>query len=315
MIDRIRSLNCFGCSCLSSEHLPPREPTNPVQPKDDKFKDAGLWILPSFINHSCWGNVQRSFIGDVMIVRACMPIAAGEQITFSYAPLLSDNNSLLEERQKRLRRGWGFTCNCRYCTLERNERKATRNEREKLLQDVEKLYRDAPAASSSKVRILLAALDAKIKAIEKTYSSSCPPAAVFPRIHLAGAVNQKQSLYARYNSWDRTRLACEGVLKALGYEIDTSNNDVKITKYGYSQPLVLLAMWQLYICRKVDALHMGVPLNGKVVVERVDTGGKGRAMDKLAEGWRRAAETMYEVCAGEKTTFEKVYALEKFIVI
>ncbi|KAF8466868.1 hypothetical protein BDZ91DRAFT_762877 [Kalaharituber pfeilii] len=253
-----------------------------------------------------------------MIVRACAPIAVGEQITFSYASLLSDNNRVLEERQKILRRNWEFTCNCRYCTLERNERKAARNEREKLLQDVEKLYRDAPAgmhASSSQVRILLAALDAKIKAIEKTYSSSCPPATVFPRIHLARAVNLKQSLCARYNSWDGTRLACEGVLKALGYEIDTSNNDVKITKYGYSQPLVLSAMWQLYICRKVDALHMGVPLNGKVVVERVDTGGKGRAMDKFAEGWRRAAESMYEVDAGEKTTFEKVYALEKFIVI
>ncbi|KAF8459920.1 hypothetical protein BDZ91DRAFT_766619 [Kalaharituber pfeilii] len=253
-----------------------------------------------------------------MIVRACAPIAAGEQITFSYAPLLSDNNRVLEERQKRLKRGWGFTCNCRYCTLERNERKAARNEREKLLQDVEKLYRDAPAAmhaSSSQVRILLAALDAKIKAIEKTYSSSCPPATVFPRIHLAIAVVQKQNLCARYNSWDGTRLACEGVLKALGYEIDTSNNEVKITKYGYSDLLVLPVMWQLYICRKGDALDMGMPLNGKVVVKRVDTGGKGRAMDKLAEGWRRAAESMYEVDAGEKTTFEKVYALEKFIVI
>ncbi|KAL3681677.1 hypothetical protein R1sor_024633 [Riccia sorocarpa] len=75
---------------------------------------AGLWILPSLINHSCLGNARYYSIGDFMFVRAITDIAEGEEVLVSYVePLDSfeDRTSMLWMR--------GIICKCSLCSFAR----------------------------------------------------------------------------------------------------------------------------------------------------------------------------------------------------
>jgi hypothetical protein len=77
-IDSIMVYNAFGLPTVSlmidfNTYSQSREDT-----------PSALYTYPSFINHSCVGNATRVMHGHVMVVRAVMSIAAGEEITMSY---------------------------------------------------------------------------------------------------------------------------------------------------------------------------------------------------------------------------------------
>ncbi|CAB4475654.1 unnamed protein product [Rhizophagus irregularis] len=72
----------------------------------------GLWILPSYFNHSCIdGNVTRFFLGDLMFMRSLRPILKG------------------------------IDCQCRLCKLDKSEAPKTVHRRTQLLDTVEKLIK------------------------------------------------------------------------------------------------------------------------------------------------------------------------------
>jgi SET domain-containing protein len=50
--------------------------------ENKKFHSCGVWPLASYINHSCFSNVRRSFIGDMMIVRATQDLRANTELLF-----------------------------------------------------------------------------------------------------------------------------------------------------------------------------------------------------------------------------------------
>jgi hypothetical protein len=74
---------------------------------------VGLWVLPSFINHSCHPNARRTHIGDHAIVHASRDIKAGEEITFPYFDVL-----VLVSKRREASRAWGFECKCDRCRFE-----------------------------------------------------------------------------------------------------------------------------------------------------------------------------------------------------
>uniref|UniRef100_A0A915CL16 SET domain-containing protein n=1 Tax=Ditylenchus dipsaci TaxID=166011 RepID=A0A915CL16_9BILA len=76
----------------------------------------GLWILPSFINHSCIGNASRTFYGDIMTVYAIKDLKKDEEITF---PCVSP----LKPYQERLKhfQHYKFICSCRLCQLDSSD--------------------------------------------------------------------------------------------------------------------------------------------------------------------------------------------------
>jgi hypothetical protein len=88
---------------------------------------AGLWILASYINHSCLGNVEKEYIGDLMLLRATRPIASGEEITHAY-----DLSSDYDARREALMRTWGFKCDCKLCVAEEEDSSAVRKRRREL---------------------------------------------------------------------------------------------------------------------------------------------------------------------------------------
>lgn len=81
--------------------------------KNSDYYGVGLWVLASFINHSCIPNARRLHVGDYVIVHASRDVKAGEELTFAYFDVLNP----LEKRSE-MSQTWGFRCSCRRCKLE-----------------------------------------------------------------------------------------------------------------------------------------------------------------------------------------------------
>ncbi|CAB4381417.1 unnamed protein product [Rhizophagus irregularis] len=96
---------------------------------------AGLWILPSYINHSCVDiNVDRLVIGDMMFIRTCRPILSGKELILNYC---SPVNSY-EVRSYALRLHGIKSCSCRLCNLDRSESEKVKLRRANILETYEK---------------------------------------------------------------------------------------------------------------------------------------------------------------------------------
>jgi SET domain len=74
----------------------------------------GLYPLAAMINHSCIPNSVRVFVGETMIVHTCQSIAAGDEIVWSYIPLIEGYN----RRQMLLLETHNFSCRCVRCRTE-----------------------------------------------------------------------------------------------------------------------------------------------------------------------------------------------------
>ena len=78
----------------------------------------GLWMFPSFVNHSCVPNTFYNGIGDFIFIRATKFISKGEEITVSY---LDANLKNYFMRKNKIESNWKFTCRCELCKLEEIE--------------------------------------------------------------------------------------------------------------------------------------------------------------------------------------------------
>ncbi|KAM0745364.1 hypothetical protein ACQRIT_000748 [Beauveria bassiana] len=79
--------------------------------KDD-FGSSGIWIKASYVNHSCVENCHRSFIGDMLILRATADLEPGTELMFSYRQ--PERFETYEDVQRSLE-DWGFACDCVLC--------------------------------------------------------------------------------------------------------------------------------------------------------------------------------------------------------
>uniref|UniRef100_A0AC34FAR2 SET domain-containing protein n=1 Tax=Panagrolaimus sp. ES5 TaxID=591445 RepID=A0AC34FAR2_9BILA len=81
--------------------------------KQDLKDNSHLYILPSYFNHSCLANADRTFYGDVMVIHAAVDIKKGDEIFLSYV------SSLLEysDRKKKFQ-AWKFACSCKLCEID-----------------------------------------------------------------------------------------------------------------------------------------------------------------------------------------------------
>ncbi|KAI9085423.1 hypothetical protein K1719_032584 [Acacia pycnantha] len=86
---------------------------NVLGKNNNEYCGVGLWLLPSFINHSCYPNARRLHVGDYLIVHASKDIKAGEEITFAYLDPLSTLH-----KRKEMSMTWGIQCRCKRCKFE-----------------------------------------------------------------------------------------------------------------------------------------------------------------------------------------------------
>ena len=110
---------------------------DPNKLKSSKNEDtAGLFLLPSLINHACSGNVLGSYIGDMMIVRAAYDLTEGTELLLSYTDILLE----YEERFKYFEKH-KFICYCTLCQLDQAEPEVIRRKRKLLLDKYQEEYR------------------------------------------------------------------------------------------------------------------------------------------------------------------------------
>ena len=107
-IDMVKLLAVLDVNSLTEDAVS----ANVLRKNNDCY-GVGLWLLPSFINHSCCPNARRLHVGDYLIVHASRDLKAGEEITFAYLDPLSPLN-----KRKELSVTWGIHCKCKRCKFE-----------------------------------------------------------------------------------------------------------------------------------------------------------------------------------------------------
>ncbi|KAG0490809.1 hypothetical protein HPP92_007672 [Vanilla planifolia] len=112
-VDVQRILKVLDVNCLTEEALSAK-----VLGKKKDSCSVGLWLLPSFVNHSCCPNARRLHVGDRVVVHASRDIKSGEEITFAYFDVLQP----LGQRREMAKR-WGFLCSCARCRFEETRKK------------------------------------------------------------------------------------------------------------------------------------------------------------------------------------------------
>lgn len=97
----------------------------------EKSIAAGIWLHVSNANHSCIPNADRSFIGDMMVIRATREIKAGEEICMSY---LNPEHSYLERKERLYE--YGIDCDCPLCEVEKSMPAQVFGKRAKVVEDI-----------------------------------------------------------------------------------------------------------------------------------------------------------------------------------
>ena len=103
----------------------------PEDVKDEESGSIGIWVQASYINHSCYPLVRRTYIGDMMIFRAQADIPADTELKFGYLSCLEK----YEERQQMLKK-WGFECECQVCLAEKDSSQKKIKKRAKIIGEI-----------------------------------------------------------------------------------------------------------------------------------------------------------------------------------
>ncbi|KAH7357056.1 hypothetical protein BKA65DRAFT_392716 [Rhexocercosporidium sp. MPI-PUGE-AT-0058] len=196
LIERIVSLNAFG-SPVNSKDV---EFTSASLSKNHSkiFDASGVWIKAACINHSCMKNCARTFIGDMMIVRATKDLPADTELSWCYSDPMDR-----EKMQKSLSDSWGFKCNCEICQDDSRTPAELRNRRNQLMAKIKN-------SDPSKI-----AAD-----MEKTYLS---PAHDIPRLELSQIYLTLSYLHKQNSDLIEAGVHALKALEALGYVITGVN--------------------------------------------------------------------------------------------
>jgi hypothetical protein len=216
------SLNVFGCPESS---IATHKDTIANKPKEEKtYHSCGIWTQASYINHSCTSNAHRSFIGDMMIVRAARDMEPDTEITFWYQIPTSHD---VKKMQDKLRSGWGFTCTCAICQDEKQTTASVRAERRKLLDKVKKLCQVA-----AEQNIQVGKVERLLKALHETYAR---PADQVPRLLLWDPQLLVTRLYMAKGNIKSALASTNQVLVSLGFVVsgaDDTSADFEVVKWG-----------------------------------------------------------------------------------
>lgn len=107
--DEMRVMHIMNVNSFEGELSSPQ--------KDPVTTLTGLWLLPSFINHSCSPNASRLVVREAMFIHAATDIQEKEEITIGYTDIMSP----LRRREEALQAmGFGFRCECKRCIVERS---------------------------------------------------------------------------------------------------------------------------------------------------------------------------------------------------
>ena len=240
-----------------------------VAPKMDPNSSIGVWLCSSFFNHSCHPSVRRSFIGDMIIFRAQLPITRGTELTIGYVT----NNEAVADRKSELK-NWGFECNCLRCETQTKEFPSVRDKRRQIMSELVDAF-EKPNPTSMEDYF------AQLERLKATYGTS--PTREDPRTVLVLPCMTIISAAVHEGMPDSVVKLALFMLRGLGFEIlIIPRREWRVLRWGmYDDEVVgvMAAMWRAYA--EVDSELVG-----------------------QVEGYLRLA---YLVVCGEDTSFEGRY--------
>lgn len=268
MIDSIIGLNCYKFPQSRDYH---NRFAHADPDLEDYPRSAGVWILASYINHSCLPNIERAFIGDMIVIRAAQDLPAGSELTHSYISILGG----YQERQHGLS-GYGFRCDCRRCQADKKTPMACHEKRLQLLNDLE-VENSKLAMINSK--IVLKEIEKLLEEFDATFTL---PAPHMPRTEVY------MELYISILNLHRWNMSAEVVtmvrklLTFSGFHVRTNRKRFRITHWGSVNDFTVISlayMWNAY----------------------------GTVNPLLCDDVEEALKLAYKVEVGEGTSFEEVY--------
>lgn len=193
----------------------------------DKQHSCGVWITASYINHSCLDNCHRSFIGDMMIVRATKDLQANTELKFCYqAPTGKEN---IKKHQETLQNGWQFTCACALCKSLEETPASVFATRRKLFSQLSRI-----CAGDTLNNISLRKVERLLKSLNETYDR---PASEVPRLAIWDPQLMLARMHLANGEYVKTLRALSETLEALGFVCvgleATSSTSFKVVKWGY----------------------------------------------------------------------------------
>ncbi|KAJ6178732.1 hypothetical protein N7519_009193 [Penicillium mononematosum] len=276
LVERIILLNSFGCPLLSRQsHIRTVKGDDDTDEKSNKqFHSSGVWSMASYINHSCLSNARRSFIGDMMIVRASRDLPPNTEITFWYkSPMTRDPKESPVNLQH-----WGFKCDCILCQDTCSASRSVLSNRNRISADLRRLFKTS--------KMNLRKIEDKISILARTY---CRPASEVPRLALDSPYLSLAAIYASSRNLKRAvefGLMC---LESLGFVIEGGKvphvpyAPLVVQKWGLMNDGVV-GCWMI-LCRAYQEL--------------------APTLASQAEGYARVS---YRICIGEDETFDQTYS-------
>ncbi|CAG8907154.1 unnamed protein product [Penicillium egyptiacum] len=276
LIERTILLNSFGCPLSSREsHIRSMKgDDNMAKRTNGQFHSSGVWLMASYINHSCMSNAHRSFIGDMMIVRASRDLPPNTEITFWYkSPMTCDPKEFPVNLQH-----WDFNCDCILCQDTRSLSRSVLSNRNRISADLRRLFK------SSKMN--LQKIEGTISSLAGTY---CRPASEVPHLALDSPYLSLAAIYASSRKFEKAVEFGLKSLESLGFVIkggnipQVSDAPLVVKKWGLMTDGVV-PCWMV-LCRAYQEL--------------------APTLASQAEGYARVS---YGICVGEDETFDQTYS-------
>lgn len=214
----IREHNAFGCPTVRSTDMPKASDLD-----SDPRSATGIWITASYINHACDGNAFRSFIGDLMIIRATKDIAKGTEITMPYRVADADHN----DTRKALQHGWKFKCDCNLCAVEVRTGGSQQSKRRQLVKEVEAfLTNNRQSATVRPSKADIAKAQKLYTQLETTYDKT-----LFNGMPRLGLIDLGLWLVSAQPPNANTKNLTDraiGILRNCGYGVEVKGKELKI---------------------------------------------------------------------------------------
>lgn len=159
-VQAVAQYNGFGCAEVksSTEFL-----------EETECEEAtGIWLHASYANHSCLENTSRSFLGDMMIVRALRDIKAGEEIFMMYYP--PDDSQAERQSHDDF---YKFQCDCPLCKVNQQVPPSVMAKRNATHKQVKELVAaNSPTAAQTMPRSRIRQAENLYKQLEATYDEA-----------------------------------------------------------------------------------------------------------------------------------------------
>ncbi|KAJ5690204.1 TPR domain protein [Penicillium macrosclerotiorum] len=274
LIETILALNSFGCTRSTRAHhieLALNRTT-----ASDVFHSVGLWPIAAHGNHSCLANASRSFIGDIMIIRASQDLAPDTEIVFPYKNLFRDSEPNLDKALEQ----WGFQCDCALCEDLKATKPTNLAIRKRLMEKLAAVFQSPKTVSMGSIDTLLANL-------ENTYAR---PALEVPRIDIYDCYAALSKIYYSCGYPEKAVGAVLKTLDSLGFAIEGGELPQKpgtslvIKKWGLVKD-DLIGCWMML----ANIYHIWAP-----------------SLEASAQAYARL---FYRICIGEDETFDQTYSL------